>query len=458
MDMKFVDRIEEQKRLGKLLNGSETSFAIIRGRRRVGKSTFIKKVLTDSDIYYEADRTDRDTQMSNFAYVASHRFSGFNDAQYKNWRALLTALNHRVTEKITICLDEFPYLVESDASLPSVLQTLLDSGELRYNLILCGSSQSMMYNLTHDESSPLYGRKDADFNIRPIRLPYLQQALNLSAEETVETYAVFGGIPRYWKLRESSSSLLDAINEHILSTYGALYEEPLSLFRDDMKDIVKTATVMTIIGGGAHRLKEIASRSNEPATNLSRPLSKLIDLGYLEKDIPFGASSKDSKKSLYQIADPFMYFHYNLVPANRSFIELGRVNYINNLIEQRLPLIIGYWWEKLCREAVTGNTIGGITYSEAKRWWGQVLIDGQYKDVELDIVAESIDGKHLLVGECKWTSCENGRLLTNEKMKIAQALPFSKGKQIHVVLFTKTKPVEDLGNSIQSAELIKLLY
>ena len=29
---------------------------------------------------------------------------------------------------------------------------------------------------------------------------------------------------------------------------------------------------------------------NEPATNLSRPLAKLLDLGCLEKDIPFGES------------------------------------------------------------------------------------------------------------------------------------------------------------------------
>ena len=42
-------------------------------------------------------------------------------------------------------------------------------------------------------------------------------------------------------------------------------------------------------------MSEIASRSNEPATNLSRPIKKLIDLGFLSKDIPFDA---DEEKSL----------------------------------------------------------------------------------------------------------------------------------------------------------------
>ena len=454
--MEFVDRITEQQRLTRLLSREEPGFAIVRGRRRVGKSTLIQRVLTENDIYFEADRTDTATQMSNLSYVISHRFDGFGDAQYKDWRALLTALNHRVTEKLTLCLDEFPYLAEGDPSLPSVIQTLLDSGELKFSIILCGSSQTMMYNLTHDEASPLYGRKEADFNIGPIRLPYLQEALGLSAEETIENYAVWGGIPRYWKLREDSSSLKEAIKDHVMSPFGALYEEPQHLFRDDLKDIVKTATIMTIVGSGATRLKEIASRCNEPATNLSRPLAKLIDLGYLEKDIPFGVSAKDSKKSMYRIADPLLSFHYKFVPVNRSFIELGRTALIDNLIDTELPDQCGHWWERLCRDAVTGNTINGITYGEARRWWGQVHLDGEYKDVEIDVVAESLDKKHILIGECKWTAGENGRLLTNEIRKIADALPFTKKKIVDIVLFTKTLPKEDVGNAILPDKIIEL--
>jgi len=454
--MEFVDRSIEQKKLSGLLSRERPGFAIVRGRRRVGKSELIKHVLTEKDIYFEADKTDAAAQMFNLSYVISNQFEGFNDAQYPNWRALLTALNHRVTKKISLCLDEFPYLVESDPSLPSVIQTLLDSGNLRYNIILCGSSQAMMYNLTHDEASPLFGRKEADFNIGPIRLPYLQKALGLNEIETIENYAIWGGIPRYWKLREVSSSLKEVIDEHILSTFGALYEEPQHLFRDDLKDIVKTATIMTIIGGGATRLKEIAAKCNEPSTNLSRPLAKLLDLGYLEKEIPFGVPVKDNKKSLYRIADPFLAFHYKFVPANRSFIELGRTALIDKQLDEKLPELIGYWWERFCRDAVTGNTIGGITYSEARRWWGQVCIDGEFKDVELDVVAESLDKKHILIGECKWTSGENGRLLTNKIRKIADALPFAKGKQVEVVLFTKVIPDEDVGNAILPQTVIDL--
>ena len=452
--MEFVDRTVETARLKELLNAGNPSFVIVRGRRRIGKSTLVKRVLTENDIYFEADRTNTSEQIRQLAAVIAHRFPGFDEAGYKDWRAILNALNYRVTERLTLCLDEFPYLVEKAPALPSIIQGLLDSGNLRYHVVLCGSSQTMMYNLTHEESSPLYGRGDADFNIKPIGLTYLQQALNLDARETIENYAVWGGVPRYGLLREKNRSLLEAIETHIFSPLGILFEEPQRLFRDDMNDAVKTATIMSIVGSGANKLSEIASRSGEPATNLSRPMARLVDLGYLEKDTPFGESAKDSKKNLYRIADPFLSFHYRFVTQNRSFIELGRKAVLDTVLAKGLPSHIGYWWERVCRDAVSGNVIDGVTYGEARRWWGKVLSDNEWKDVELDVVAESLDHSTILIGECKWTSGENGRLLTNELLHIADALPFCRGKRVKTALFTKVLPEEDQGNALLPEDII----
>ena len=40
------------------------------------------------------------------------------------------------TNVLTLCLDEFPYLVEQSPELPSVLQKLVDEKQLKYNLVL----------------------------------------------------------------------------------------------------------------------------------------------------------------------------------------------------------------------------------------------------------------------------------------------------------------------------------
>lgn len=454
--MKFVDRNSETERLTRILNAETPCLVIVRGRRRLGKSTLIKRVLTESDIYYEADKTDASNQRDSLATVASHVFPDVNSAHYPTWESLFMAINYRVEKKMTLCLDEFPYLVKISPELPSVIQKLLDSGQLKYNVILCGSSQALMYDLLYDESSPLYGRSDSDFKLNPIRLPFLQEALDLNAIETVEEYALWGGVPRYWVLREKSGDKDKALREHVLSSQGILYEEPQRLFNDDVNDIVKISTILSMIGKGATRLKEIAARCEEPATNLSRPIAKLIDLGYVERDIPFGESLKSTKRSLYRIADPFLGFHFRFVAPMRSFIELERYAPVDAVLKDQLSNHIGGWWEKICRDAVTGNVIDGVMYGEARCWWGSVLIDGKPQDVELDVVAESIDKKTILIGECKWTSSENARLMTVRLKKISEHLQFTQDKELVIKLFLKNNPEESQGNHLLAENVIAL--
>ncbi|WP_206367166.1 MarR family winged helix-turn-helix transcriptional regulator [Sphingobacterium sp. SGG-5] len=58
-------------------------------------------------------------------------------------------------------------------------------------------------------------------------------------------------------------------------------------------------SILSLIASGCHRLSEIASRLEKPATNLAAPLDKLIQLGYIKREIPFGENPRTSKKSLY---------------------------------------------------------------------------------------------------------------------------------------------------------------
>lgn len=456
--MNFVDRIEETARLRDALSREKSSLVVVYGRRRLGKSTLIKRVLSDSDVYFLADRSEGQHQRTLLAKVVAQVFPDFDKLTYPDWESLFRAVNYRTGKRFTLCLDEFPYLVEQSPELSSVLQKLVDEKQLKYNLVLCGSSQNMMYGLFLDSTAPLYGRADEIMRLTPIRLPYIQEALDLDAVSSVEEYAVWGGVPRYWELRENRNSLSDALWHNILSINGNLYEEPIKLFQDDVKDIVKTSTIMSYIGSGANRLSEIAARCNEPATNLSRPLKKLIDLGFLEKDVPFGIDEKNAKKSLYKIADPFMAFYYQFVVPNRSFIELGRRLPLEQALAAHFSEYVSMHWEKLCRDAVTGNMVNGIVYGKAKRWWGPLLNeDKKPEQIEIDVMAESLDKKYLLIGECKWTNQENGKQLTAELLRKANLLPFTKNYNILPVLFLKNAPKDDVRNTMLPENVVELM-
>lgn len=57
---------------------------------------------------------------------------------------------------------------------------------------------------------------------------------------------------------------------------------------------------------------------------------------------------------------------------------------------------------------MSGNRLFGHRWGEASRWWGTVADKekGTFREMEFDVMAESTDGKALLIGECKWTNPE----------------------------------------------------
>jgi len=114
---------------------------------------------------------------------------------------------------------------------------------------------------------------------------------------------------------------------------------------------------------------------------------------------------------------------------------------------------VSQYWEKLCREAVSGNEINGIKYGMARRWWGSVSCT---EKIELDVVAESLDEKHLLVGECKWTAGENYDRLLYELKEKAGKLSFAKNKIIVPMLFLKHLHVGNVGNVLLPKDVIEL--
>ena len=75
--MKFVDRIDEAARLKDALAREKSSLVVMYGRRRLGKSTLIKRVLSENDVYFLADRSEGQHQRVLLAKVIAQVFPDF---------------------------------------------------------------------------------------------------------------------------------------------------------------------------------------------------------------------------------------------------------------------------------------------------------------------------------------------------------------------------------------------
>ena len=442
--MEFIDRKKEFERLQKSLNREKPQFIVVYGRRRIGKSTLIKKLMDFSrgDIYFLADKTSEPSQRQLISATIDMTIEGFATANYPTWESLLLSLNRSIDHRITVCLDEFPYLVKSCPALPSIIQKLLDDKKLKYDLIICGSSQQMMQGFVLDSKEPLYGRADEIIKMKPIAPAFVSQALRCDAAQAVREYAVWGGVPRYWELRENYDSLYDAIEHLLLTSEGTLYDEPSKLLYDEMRDTVQASSILSFIGNGANKLSEIAARAEKQATDITPHLSRLKELGFINKEIPFGESEKKSKKGLYHISDPLLRFHYRYVIPYRSLIELGNSQAVLNVFKNGENDYVSRTWEELCRNHITAHGLDGIMYQMASRWWGSYYNEEkqQYLPVELDVVAESFDGKHLFLGECKWQEHIDAKEELSRLQTIVKGLPFTKDHEVHLGLFLKEIP------------------
>ncbi len=434
----FVNRETEIKRLRYVLHSDTAQLVVIYGRRRCGKSVLLRRIIDKDSVYFSADMSEAPLQIRALSERIEKVIPGFAAPVYPGWDSLLRSMNGALKKRITLCIDEFPYLVKNSPELPSVLQNIHDdTAHSEYNIILCGSSQMMMQGMVLNSKAPLYGRAGEIMKIHPMPVAFLKKYLDISASEAVTEYSIWGGVPRYWEIRKTSETLDAALSLHVVNQYGLLANEPERLFSDEARTSVQAYTLLSLIGSGCHRLSEMAARIGKPATHLSGVLAFLTDLRYIRREIPYGESLRSTKKTLYKIDDPFLNFWFTFIVPEKSRIDLGLASQSLARIKKKLPSFVASEWEELCRQSVPFLD-PDKEFSPATRWWGRGL-DGI--PMEIDVLASSGDGKILLAGECKWTEKADINRLSGELAKKIANLPFAKGHKIIPVLFLKNKPV-----------------
>lgn len=447
MKTHFYNREDEQRRLRGLLARGGGELAVVYGRRRCGKSTLLQHVTEPGDVYFLADQREASLQIEALAREAQRVIPGLAAARYPSWAALLETLDARTPARLNLLLDEFPYLVQSAPELPSLIQRYLDTpGPKKLNWVLCGSSQRMMQGLVLDRTAPLYGRAREILRIEPLAARWIRDALSVSGDAAIEAYAVWGGVPRYWELAAGYGSLRAALRDLVLSKNGVLHEEPDRLLEDEMRGTSQAVSLLSLIGSGCNRLSEIAGRLGKPAGSLTRPLSHLIELGYVRREIPFGEDLRSSKRTLYRLNDPFLRFHARFVQPQRSLLELGILDAAEGVLQKEFTAYVGGHWEDLARLTVPGVEIGGVRWGTASRWWGAGT---DANPVEFDVVAESLDGGSLLVGEVKWTGerVSPATVAAELRARIARA-PFAKGRKVVPALWLRS------GRTAEGIEVI----
>lgn len=434
--MEFIDRVEEIKRFRRFLNLREGALACVYGRRRIGKSRLVEEVVAGRKdvVVFIAERSEAALQRSRLASDISSLIPGFGDVSYDSWSVMFDRWQKDAPKGSVLVIDELPYLVERSPELPSVLQRIADG--LRTTgkkMILCGSSQRMMQGLVLNEDEPLYGRAREIVKLEPIHFRWMKRAFPaMSSWERFCLYSVLGGVPRYWETFQCDDDMWAALREQVFSPQGLFHDEPNYVLQDDLQDSVQATSVLSLVGRGVERLVEMAGRLQVPVTALGRPMKRLMELGFATREIPFGSDAKSNKKTLYRMSDPFLRFWYSFVLPNYSDANFLSTKAEVKALQPHFRVFLGQAWERMVRDEIQRKPLPGLEsrFRNAARWWGHGL---DRNAMEIDVVAESLDGETLLVGEAKLSlsATEADRVLHELEVK-ARQLPFA-GKYKHVI-------------------------
>jgi uncharacterized protein len=392
----FVNREDELTRLRGCYGSDDAEMVVIFGRRRLGKTRLVQHSLSDRDdaVIYQATETTDQIQLDEFVDVASETFPDITQIK-QTWEALLGYLGDH---NGIVVLDEFPYLIDADESLPSVIQRLWDQRfqTTSGTLILVGSSISMMEEATLLGNSPLYGRFTERLDLRPLAFSAAQEFMpdDYPPEQRIVTWGIFGGVPYYLDGIDLTQPLGTVLTDEVLSQKGYLHNEPEYVLRTELTDPNRYFAILTAIAAGKTTSNEIAQAVGIDGKQISTYTQKLERLRLIEREVPITEEKAKSRRGRYRILDPLFRFWFRFVYGKETRYErLGEDAY-EAVIEPELPDFVSQEFETLCQDALP-NLYPEKTFLDIGRWW--------YKEHEVDAVGFTTDGT-MVVGECKFTN------------------------------------------------------
>ncbi len=426
----FYGRKKELDFLQSTYEKQNGQFIILYGRRRVGKTETLNHFCENKrHIFYSCIECPDQQQLTLFSeriLLKDNQTARYIN-HHKNWEALfenIADISDRQDEKLIVVIDEFPYMVKNNPSIPSILQNCWDHVLQNKNimLILCGSAMSFIEKEILSEKNPLYGRATGILKMQ--EMGYSDAFLFLdgfSIQDKITAYSILGGIPYYLKQFDTTLSIEENIIQNILTPGCILYSEVEFILRQELRETGTYNTIIQAIALGNTKLNDIFQKTQIEKTKLSAYLRNLTELGIIWKEFSVDAKVKEqanTSRGLYRLTDNYFAFWYSFVFPSRSELESGDMEGImKHTIQSELDRFASYAYERICwqylRELNQREKLP-FHFTKIGHWWD--------KTNEIDIMATDNKEANYLAGECKFKKSPVGINILNTLQEKAKEI------------------------------------
>lgn len=335
----FVGRSEELTRLKDLLYKKSASLVTIQGRRRIGKSTLIRRFCQLEQIAcYEIQGLPPRPKISNKNQLdefAKHLAKYLNVKQIKleNWTQAFEQLHTLCSKmpsgrkKTVILLDEISWMGARDPDFSGYLKDVWDrllSQNPNLILILCGSVSSWIQkNIL--ENTGFVGRISKELRLQELSIAESQLLLKKSLQkanpqELAQILSVTGGVPKYLEEFAPYKTVSVGIRELCFHPSGFLFNELDSIFSEifGKKNILYSQILNTLIDTPLSP-GDLAAKLKQPLNgDWSEKLNDLELAGFIRRDYTWNFNEATLKLSKLKVCDNYTRFYLKYIKPKKQ--------------------------------------------------------------------------------------------------------------------------------------------
>ena len=398
--MKFYDRKSEIATLREIetLSAETAQMTVMVGRRRVGKTTLLKRAFRNTPIlYFFVAKKNEILLCEEFTYETEEKLS-ISLGRFQTFSDLFKALMQLSKERnFTLIIDEFQEFNNLNSSVFSDMQNIWDSfkEQSRINIVLCGSIYSMMKTIFENSKEPLFGRATSRIIIKPFDIYTVKEILSdyhpdYTPDDLLTFYMVTGGVAKYIEqIVRAKAFTRQTILNTVFKEGSYFLSEGRDVLIDEFgKDYGNYFSILSLIASSKTERGEIESILNMPVGGYLDKLEKEYNI--IKRIRPFGAK-EGSRSNKYLIEDNFLNLWFRFIYKFRSAVEIGNLKYVRDIVERDYDVYSGIVLEKFFR----AKMIESKQFSNIQGYW-----DNKGEN-EIDIVAINDFEKRILFCEVK---------------------------------------------------------
>jgi AAA+ ATPase superfamily predicted ATPase len=326
---RIIGRAEQKAKLNSYIASDSSEFAVVYGRRRVGKTFLIREYFNNTFDFQMTGLANAGMkeQLINF-HAAIQKYNPlvipFANTWFDAFQQLIELLEHSKSKRKIVFMDELPWLDTPKSGFLNAFEHFWNdwaSARRDILLIVCGSATSWITGKLLNNKGGLHNRITRKMAISPFTLGecedyLLSKNITLNRYQIVESYMIFGGIPYYLSLLEKGQSLAQNIDNLFFKESGELRNEFNNLYASLFKNhenYVKVVEALAKKAKGMSRDEILSLSKLSDGGSTTRILQELEECKFIRK---YNALDKKTKDGLYQLTDFYTLFYFKFIQKN----------------------------------------------------------------------------------------------------------------------------------------------